>query len=102
MMIELSKWSYCPVLDEMLKFYFSFQATIPPVGVDFNKYVSQKFLENSKSSLDDILKYRGEYFTSGDFEFDNHISTNTILRFVLSFEKFVHRIIEEVKYILGL
>lgn len=102
-MIELSNRSYCPVLDEMLRFYYHFQVkTLTPVGFDINKYRAKAFLENTKSDLNSILNNVGRIFTSGDFEFDKHISADSIHRFVENFEKFVHQVVKEVKYILGL
>lgn len=72
------------------------------MGLDIKKRMAQSFVECTKSNFDDILKNTGRYFTSGDFEFDNHISTDSINSFVLNFENFVHLVIKEVKYILGL
>lgn len=100
MIAKLRDWSYCPILDEILRYYTCFFDKEEPLKSK-SILVARKYLERTRYSDEDIIQKTKVRLRSCDFEFGGRLTRRDKDSFVSYFEKFLTYLVRVIGYING-
>jgi hypothetical protein len=100
MVAKLTEESYCPMLDELLRFYIILWDRTElsgPRGI----YFARKYLERTQYSFEEIKARTNVKLRNSDFVFEGRLTHRERNGFVMHFETFLYRIAQVIGYING-
>jgi hypothetical protein len=100
MIAKLRDWSYCPILDEILRYYTCFFDKEEPLKSK-SILVARKYLERTRYSDEEIINKIRVRLRSCDFEFHGMKTEREKNFFVKYFETFLNHMVRVIGYING-
>lgn len=98
MIVELREWSYCPVIDEILRYYIS-RCGLEELSPAKNNYVARRYIERTKNHLEDIITKAALKLRSCDFTFESRLTHREKNEFVKRFETFISEVVRIIRFV---
>lgn len=98
MIIELREWSYCPIIDELLRYYIH-RGGLEEQSPARNNYIARRYVERTKNHLEEIITKANVKLRSCDFEFEQRLTHREKNEFVKRFETFITEVVRVIRFV---